>query len=51
MVIQKCNCDSKDIVFFDDNKKNVEGAKRCGINAYLATGENIKEIFYKIKFE
>lgn len=48
MVIQKCNCDSKDIVFFDDNKKNVDGAKRCGINAYLATGENIKEIFYKI---
>ncbi len=48
MVIEKCNCDPKNIVFFDDNKKNVDGAKKCGINAYLATGENIKEIFYKM---
>lgn len=46
-VINKCKCVPEDIVFFDDNVKNVIGAKDCGINAYLATGENIEEIFNK----
>ena len=42
------NCGAANIIFFDDNQKNVNGAKQLGINAYQVTGENIKEIFYKI---
>lgn len=45
LVIQECNCNPNDIIFFDDNIKNVNGAKECGINAYVATGENMKEVF------
>ena len=46
-VIEKCKCSPDNIVFFDDNIRNVNGAKRCGIDAYNVTGENIKEIFIK----
>ena len=31
-----------------ENEKNVNGAKLVGINAYQATGKNIKEVFEKI---
>lgn len=44
-VIYECNCEPSDIVFFDDNEKNVEAAKNNGINCYQVTGNNIKEIF------
>lgn len=47
-VIDKLKCESYEIIFFDDNEKNVNGAKLVGINAYQATGENIKEVFEKI---
>lgn len=47
-VIDKLNCEANKIIFFDDNKKNVNGAKLVGINAYQSTGENIKKIFDKI---
>lgn len=47
-VIDALNCEADNIIFFDDNQKNVNGAKKLGINAYQVTGENIKEIFYKI---
>ena len=47
-VIDALNCEAENIIFFDDNQKNVNGAKQLGINAYQVTGENIKEIFYKI---
>ena len=47
-VINALNCEADNIIFFDDNQKNVNGAKQLGINAYQVTGENIKEIFYKI---
>ncbi len=47
-VIDALNCEADNIIFFDDNQKNVNGAKQLGINAYQVTGENIKEIFYKI---
>lgn len=43
-VIDKCECNPKDIIFFDDNKKNVIGAKECGINAYQVTGVEIDKI-------
>lgn len=47
-VIDALDCEADNIIFFDDNQKNVNGAKQVGINAYQVTGENIKEIFYKI---
>lgn len=47
-VIDALDCEAENIIFFDDNQKNVNGAKQLGINAYQVTGENIKEIFYKI---
>lgn len=46
-VINRLNCKADEIVFFDDNEKNVIGAKSIGINAYQVTGENIKDIFEK----
>lgn len=50
-VIKECKCNPSDIIFFDDNIKNVNGAKECAINAFLATGENIQEIFDKISYK
>ena len=47
-VIDVLDCEADNIIFFDDNQRNVNGAKQLGINAYQVTGENIKEIFYKI---
>lgn len=47
-VIDTLNCEANNIIFFDDNEKNVEGAKAVGINAYQVTGKNIKEVFNKI---
>ena len=47
-VIDALDCEADNIIFFDDNQKNVNGARQLGINAYQVTGENIKEIFYKI---
>lgn len=47
-VIKALNCEADKIIFLDDNEKNVNGAKLVGINAYQATGENIKEVFDKI---
>ena len=46
-VINTLKCDPDNIIFFDDNEKNVNIAKQHGINAYQVTGENIKEVFYK----
>lgn len=42
-VIEQCQCNPKDIYFFDDNIKNVNAAIQCGINAYQVTGDNIKK--------
>lgn len=47
-VINTLNCEANNIIFFDDNERNVEGAKAVGINAYQVTGKNIKEVFNKI---
>lgn len=47
-VIDTLNCEVDNVIFFDDNEKNVEGAKKVGINAYQVTGENIKEFFDQI---
>lgn len=47
-VIDELNCKPDNIIFFDDNKKNVDGAKLAGINAYQTTGESIKKVFEKI---
>ena len=35
------------IHFFDDNKENCDAAKKCGINSYCVTGENIKNVYKK----
>ncbi len=47
-VIDELNCKPDNIIFFDDNKKNVDGAKLAGINAYQTTDKSIKKVFEKI---
>ena len=42
-VINKLNTKPENIYFFDDNKENVEGAIKNGINAYQVTGETVKK--------
>ena len=42
-VIDKLGRKPNDIIFFDDREKNVKMARDCGIDAYLVTGDNIKE--------
>ena len=43
-VINKLNTKPEKIYFFDDNKENVEGAIKNGINAYQVTGETVKKV-------
>ena len=47
-VIEKLKCNAEEIIFLDDNEKNVNVAISLGINAYKVTGENIKEYFHEI---
>ena len=34
-IIDKMNCNPNEILFLDDNKDNIEGAKNCGLNTIL----------------
>ena len=43
-VINKLNTKPENIYFFDDNKENVDGAIRNGINAYQVTGKTVKKV-------
>ena len=43
-VINKLNTKPENIYFFDDNKENVDGAIKNGINAYQVTGETVKKV-------
>lgn len=45
-VIDKIKYEVDEIIFFDDNEKNVSGGKSVGIDAYQVTGEDIKDFFY-----
>lgn len=47
-VIIKLNTKPENIYFFDDNKENVDGAIRNGINAYQVTGETVKKVVEEI---
>ena len=47
-VINKLNTKPENIYFFDDNKENVDGAIRNGINAYQVTGETVKKVVEEI---
>lgn len=47
-VIESCNCKPSEIVFFDDNERNVIAANRNGINCYKTSGYNIKKVFEEI---
>ena len=47
-VISILDTKPQNIYFFDDNRENVEGAIRNGINAFQSTGLNIKEKVLKI---
>lgn len=49
-VINTTGIKPQNIIFFDDNPKNVQGALKCGITAYLVTGDTIKE-FIKNNFD
>lgn len=42
-VVNTIGIKSQNIIFFDDNEKNVQVALKNGITAYLVTGNNIKE--------
>ena len=42
-VINKLNTKPENIYFFDDNRENVDGAIKNGINAYQVTGETVKK--------
>lgn len=46
-MINKLEVLPEQIYFFDDSKSNVEAAKQCGIQAFLVTGNTIKEVFKK----
>lgn len=46
--INKLNTKPENIYFFDDNKENVDGAIRNGINAYQVTGETVKKVVEEI---
>ena len=48
-VISTIGINPQNIIFFDDNKKNVQSALKSGIMAYLVTGDTIKE-FIKNNF-
>lgn len=50
-VINKLNTKPENIYFFDDNKENVDGAIRNGINAYQVTGETVKKVVEGINAE
>ena len=43
-VINKLNTKPENIYFFDDNKENVEGAIKNGINAYQVTRKTVKKV-------
>lgn len=43
-VINKLNTKPENIYFFDDNKDNIDGAIRNGINAYQVTGKTVKKV-------
>ena len=47
IVVKDLNMNPNDILFFDDLSRNVENARKVGIDAYQVTGENIAEIFEK----
>ncbi len=47
-VLKKINDNPNNIYFFDDKIKNVEMGRKFNINAYVATGENIKSIIKKL---
>lgn len=49
-VIKIVGVKPQNIIFFDDNEKNVQSALKNGITAYLVTGANIKE-FIETLFE
>lgn len=44
-VINDLNIEPENILFFDDNERNINNAKAVGINAYLVTGETIEDVF------
>lgn len=48
-VISTIGINPQNIIFFDDNKKNVQSALKSSIMAYLVTGDTIKE-FIKNNF-
>ena len=47
LVVNDLNMNPSNILFFDDNLRNVENAKKVGIDAYQVTGETIEELFEK----
>lgn len=47
-VINKLNTKPENIYFFDDNRENVDGAIKNGINAYQVTGETVKKVVEEI---
>lgn len=44
-VINTIGVEPENIVFFDDRQENVDAAREIGIEAYVATGNTIKDVF------
>ena len=49
IVIDELKINPKNIYFFDDKEENINNAKKLGLNAHLANGMNMQEIWYKLK--
>lgn len=48
--IKQIGVPAKEILYFDDNKSNVEAGKRNGLQSYQTIGlESLKETFYSLK--
>lgn len=50
-VVKELGCAPQEIVFFDDNAYNVQGAAQCGIRAVqVKSFENMREIIVQMEF-
>ena len=47
-VIELIGDSPENIYYFDDKEKNIENSKKLGINAYLTTGNKIKNVMEEL---
>lgn len=49
ILIDKLGTSPNNVYFFDDNKENINNARKMGINAYQVDGKDIKEKWTKLQ--